>query len=208
LEEEEESAIDLERSANERYRHLLCCGYEASNTAKKCDTGAPNSVRGGEEEEGASSPNIQIEAASHSPESEPVGVTITAAGACAADSNTCDVLCSLSNTNKSIEHMMRCYGLIEGILTKNSDFSRRTMVQYITIQKCLACRIDGMGKVKSAETAVAALPKGRGFGSSRCIMNWTKVFLETERLPVSEQGKHRKTASLLRDEDVSIRIHE
>ena len=66
-----------------------------------------------------------------------------------------------------------------------------------------------MGKVESAKTAAAALPKGRGFGSSRCIMNWIKVFLETERLPVSaEQGKHRKTASLLRDEDVLIRIRE
>ena len=172
-----------------------------------CDAGAPNSVRDREEDEGASSPNIQIEAASHSPESEPVGVTTT--GAAAADSNTGDVLCLLSNTNNSTEHsMMRCYGLIEGILAKNSDFSRRTMVQYITIQKCLACRIDGMGKAESAKTAAAALPKGRCFGSSRCIMNWTKVFLETEKLPVSEQGKHRKTASLLRDEDVSIRIHQ
>ena len=97
-----------------------------------CDAGAPNFVRGREEDEGASSPNIQIEAASHSPESEPVGVTTTAAAAAdAADSNTGNVLCLLSNTNNSMEHMMRCYGLIEGILAKNSDFSRRTMVQYI-----------------------------------------------------------------------------
>ena len=36
-----------------------------------------------------------------------------------------------------------------------------------------------------------------------------EVFLEIEEnLPVSEQRKHRKTASLLRDENVSIRIHQ
>lgn len=110
--------------------------------------------------------------------------------------------------NHTREHMMWCYSLIEGVLAKNSDFNRRMLVQYITIQKCLACRIDGMGKVESAKTAAAGLPQGRGYCSMRCIMNWTKVFLETETLLVSEQGKHRKRASLLSDEDVSTRIHE
>ena len=66
-----------------------------------------------------------------------------------------------------------------------------------------------MGKVESAKEAAAGLPHGRGFCSSaRCIMNWTKVFLETEMLPVSKQGQHQKRTSLLSDEDVSIRIHE
>ena len=107
------------------------------------------------------------------------------------------------------EHMMWCYGLIEEIVAKNCNFSRRMLVQYIAIQKCLACRIDGMGKVESAKEAAAGLPHGRGYCSSvRCIMNWTKVFLETEMLPVSKQGQHQKRTSLLSDEDVSIRIHE
>jgi hypothetical protein len=107
------------------------------------------------------------------------------------------------------EHMMWCYGLIEEIVAKNSNFCRRILVQYITIQKCLACQIDGMRKVESAKIAAAGLPKGSGYCSSiKCILNWTKVFLETEMLPVSEQGKHRKRASLLNDEDVSSRIRE
>jgi hypothetical protein len=107
------------------------------------------------------------------------------------------------------EHMMWCYGLIEESVAKNSNFCRRVLVQYIAIQKCLACRIDEMGKVESAEEAAAGLPQGRGYCSSvRCIMNWTRVFLETEMLPVSKQGQHQKRTSLLSDEDVSIRIHE
>ncbi|KAI2495129.1 hypothetical protein MHU86_19403 [Fragilaria crotonensis] len=60
---------------------------------------------------------------------------------------------------RQFEHMMWCYGLIEEIVAKNSNFCRRTLVQYITIQKCLACQIDGMGKVESAKIAAAGLPQ-------------------------------------------------
>ena len=61
------------------------------------------------------------------------------------------------------EHMMWCYdGLsIEEIVAKNSNFCRRMLVHYIAIQKCLACRIDGMGKVESAKVAAVGLPQGR-----------------------------------------------
>jgi hypothetical protein len=38
-----------------------------------------------------------------------------------------------------------------------------------------------MGKVESAKIAAAGLPQGSGYCSSiKCILNWTKVFLETE----------------------------
>lgn len=39
-------------------------------------------------------------------------------------------------------------------------------------------------------------------------MNWTSVFLETGQLPLSNQGKHRKSKSLLSDEDISLRIRD
>ena len=83
------------------------------------------------------------------------------------------------------------------------------LVQCITIQKCLACQNDGMGKVEPAKIAAAGLPQRSEFCSIiKCILNLTKVFLETELLPVSEQGEHQKRASLLSYEDVLSRIRE
>ena len=106
------------------------------------------------------------------------------------------------------ERMKTCYILINEILNgSNSSFSRRSMVQYLTIQKCLRHQIDGMGKVESAEHASSSIP-GNASRTMRCIMNWTSVFLETGQLPHSNQGKHRKSKSLLSDEDISVRIRE
>jgi hypothetical protein len=46
------------------------------------------------------------------------------------------------------ERMKTCYKLINEILNgSNSNFSCRSMVQYLTIQKCLRLQIDGMGKI-------------------------------------------------------------
>lgn len=106
------------------------------------------------------------------------------------------------------ERMMTSYRQIHEILNDtNSNFSRRTMVQYLTIQKCLGHQIDGTGKVESAKQASSSIP-GNASRTMRCILNWTSVFLETGQLPQSNQGKHRKTLSILSDEDISIQIRE
>lgn len=102
-----------------------------------------------------------------------------------------------------------CYEVIhEKLNGSNANFSRRSMVQYICIQNCLRFQIDdGLGKVESAKRASSCIP-GNSSRAFRCIMNWSSVFLETGLLPQSNQGKHRKTMSLLSDEDVSSRIRE
>jgi len=115
---------------------------------------------------------------------------------------------TISNKSSKMQHMLWCYDLIDNILLKSSSsFSRRSLVQYVTVQKSLSCRIDGMGKVEAAEIASECLPGGAS-RTARCILNWTNVFLATGRLPVSNQGKHQKSVSLLSDEDVSIRIRD
>jgi hypothetical protein len=64
---------------------------------------------------------------------------------------------------------MRCYGLIEDALAKNSNFSLRMLVQYISnIQICLTCRIEGMGKVESAKNSCGSTS---GTGILRCKMH-------------------------------------
>ena len=112
---------------------------------------------------------------------------------------------------KAAEHerMNTCYKLIHELLNgSNSHFSCRSMMQYLTIQKCLRLQIDGMGKVESAERSSSSSP-GNASQIMRCILNcWTSVFLETGQLPQSNQGKHRKSKSLLSDEDISVRIRE
>ena len=80
-------------------------------------------------------------------------------------------------------------------------------MQYLTIQMCLRYQIDGMGKVESAERASSSIP-GNASQTVRCILNWTSVFLETGQLPQSNQGKHRKSQSLLSDEEILLRIRE
>jgi hypothetical protein len=64
-----------------------------------------------------------------------------------------------------------------------------------------------MGKVESAEHTSSSIP-GNASRTMRCILNWTSVFLETGQLPQSNQGKHRKSLSLLCDEDISLRVRE
>ena len=98
-----------------------------------------------------------------------------------------------------------CYGFLEEALAKNSNFSQHMLVQYMTIQICLTWSDRECWVCKKA---AAGLPQGRGYCKVRWIMNWRQVFLETEMLPVFAQAKHRKRASLLRDEDVPIQIHE
>ena len=64
-----------------------------------------------------------------------------------------------------------------------------------------------MGKMASAEKA-SEIVQGKSARTARCIMNWTKVYLDTLELPVSRQGKHQKTVSILQDEDAVAKIVE
>ena len=61
--------------------------------------------------------------------------------------------------------------------------------------------------MESAKQASSSIP-GNASRTMRCILNWTSIFLETGELPLSNQGKHRKTLSILSDEDIAVRIRE
>ena len=103
---------------------------------------------------------------------------------------------------------MNCFNEINKRLTSyNICLSRRIMVQYMAILKCLSYRISGFGKFASAEKASEYLT-GRSSRLGRCIMNWTKHYLDNGVLPVSCQSRHQKISSFLRDEDSSSRISE
>ena len=77
----------------------------------------------------------------------------------------------------------------------------------MSILKCLSYQISGFGKFASAEKASESLT-GRSSRTGRCIMNWTKYYLDNGVLPASYQGRHQKTSSVFRDEDSSSRISE
>ena len=118
-------------------------------------------------------------------------------------SRTCIVL---SEKDRWSNHLSECFQKIDCILSNsNSNFSRRELVQYMAILKTLSFLMQGVGKVASAEKASECI-SGRSSRTGRCILNWTNIYLETMELPVSFQGKHQKTVSLLRDEDVVARV--
>ena len=92
----------------------------------------------------------------------------------------------------------------EILLKRGSDFSRRTILQYIAVSKYIENRISGAGKIQSSKSAANCLPDSCS-RSAKCVLAWAKFFIETGTLPDSRQGKHQKTKSMMSDEDVEYK---
>jgi hypothetical protein len=70
-------------------------------------------------------------------------------------------------------------------------------------------RLDGNGKGKmkaSMESAQLVFIEGAPY-KARSIRYWAKYWLQYNHLPVSHQGKHKKTIRLIDDEDIAEQCH-
>ena len=66
---------------------------------------------------------------------------------------------------------------------------------------------DGKGMMKaSMEAAKLVFIEGASY-KARSIRYWAKYWLQYYHLPVSRQGKHKKTIRLIDDEDVVKKCH-
>ena len=81
------------------------------------------------------------------------------------------------------EHMDKCCKIIDdGLRNSRTKFCRRDFIQYMAILNCLTNRISGQGKMEAAENASRQI-SGSTSRTGRCIMHWTKPFLDTKELP-------------------------
>jgi hypothetical protein len=90
--------------------------------------------------------------------------------------------------------------------------SRFSLYQKIGTRRYLLLLHGGMGKTEAQRKVANELfDKNRQKNSykAQCIAKWAAAYLETGAFPVSKQGLHRKTFSIIMDEDVreSFRVH-
>lgn len=89
---------------------------------------------------------------------------------------------------------------------KNNDFSNGYKLRLTAVLQYLKLIKLGKKKLESSISIANQLDRGKYF--ARCIREWAQIVKEGDSIPFSNRGLHRKTSSLLDDEDIKLRIIE
>lgn len=89
---------------------------------------------------------------------------------------------------------------------KNNDFSNGYKLRLTAVLQYLKLIKLGKKKLESSISIANQLDRGKYF--ARCIREWAQMVKEGDSIPFSNRGLHRKTSSLLDDEDIKLTITE
>jgi hypothetical protein len=106
------------------------------------------------------------------------------------------------NLNEKIEILKVELKNQQKTMTVSEYNKKRAIFEYLT-------RLDdsGKGKMKASMEAVQLVFIGSGPYKARSIRYWANYWLQYNHLPVSRQGKHKKTICLIDDENIAEKCH-